>query len=62
MPNFERQIESSGEILTLKQRDRVALRTIANQLARIETQLWTLGKGKAARHCNRAIEELRKRI
>jgi len=49
------QIESTGEVLTIGQREQNARRHIAHKLARIEQECWTLNECKAAGHCLAAI-------
>ena len=53
------QIESTGEVLTIDQREQNARRHIAHKLARIEQELWTLGEWKAAGQCADAIDAMK---
>jgi len=55
-------IESTGEVLTIEQRERDARRHIAHKLARIEHECWTLNECKAAGYCQAAIFLLNFRI
>lgn len=54
-----KQIESTGESLTIDQREKVAQRYIIHTLARIEQQCYTMGCFRAAMYCKRAIAELK---
>lgn len=54
-----KQIESTGETLTIDQREEDARRHIIHALARIEQQCFTLGHGRAAEYCKQAIAELK---
>ena len=52
-------IESTGEILSIDQREHDACRHIVHKLVRIEQELWTLGEPRAARHCADAIDAMK---
>ena len=53
-----KQIESTGHVLTIGQREKEARRHLVNTLARTEQQLWTLGEREAAEHCRAAIDAI----
>ena len=55
-------IESTGEKLTIEQREEAARVYMINELYRLESRLLTLGEKRAARFCYKAIEELRQRL
>lgn len=54
----ERQIESTGEKLTIPQREAKAISHLANVLARTKEHLKILGKLTAAEYCEMAETEL----
>ena len=52
------RIESTGNILTIGQREHEARRHIVHKLARIEQELWILGEPIAAGHCAAAMDAM----
>lgn len=59
---MNQQIESTGHIMTIGQREHEARRHIVNTLATTEQRLWTLNEQEAARHVQAAIDSLKTSI
>jgi len=53
------RVESTGERLSIEQRERAVVAAIGTRLVQITQQLVALGKYAASNHCMAAIRELR---